>query len=243
VKQKNNRFNYLKGKKMKKIVLAIAVLMSVSGVKAQELSVGADVVSSYVWRGVQQGLGGLNIQPGLGFSVGGLSIGAWGSAGLVGDVKEVDFAIAYEIAGLSIGLTDYWWDGNGAGNYDDYHAHHLEVNVGYTLPIESFPLSLSWNTFVAGNVGLNVDGKKAYTSYFAASYPFAVKDIPLEVAIGLNPLATDLYGSYYDGFVLTDISLKASKEIKIGDFTLPLFGQVIVAPELKDIFFVAGISF
>ena len=229
---------------MKKIVLAIVVLMSVVGVKAQEFSVRADVVSSYVWRGVQQGSGGFNIQPSLGFSVGGLSIGAWGSAGIGGDVKEVDFAIAYEIAGLSIGLTDYWWDGNGAGNYDDYeNAHHLEVNAGYTLPIESFPLSLSWNTFVAGNVGSNAEDKKAYTSYFAASYPFTVKDISLEAAVGFNPMATDLYGGYYDGFAFTDISLKATKEIKIGDFTLPLFGQIIVAPKLKDIFFVAGISF
>lgn len=42
---------------------------------------------------------------------------------------------------------------------------------------------------------------------------------------------------------MNSISLKASKEIKITDsFSLPVFTQVIAAPEHDDVFFVFGVS-
>ena len=44
-----------------------------------EASVGADLVSGYIWRG--QDLGGVSIQPSLGIAYKGFSLGAWGSVG------------------------------------------------------------------------------------------------------------------------------------------------------------------
>ena len=44
-----------------------------------EASVGADLVSGYIWRG--QDLGGVSIQPSLSVAYKGFSLGAWGSAG------------------------------------------------------------------------------------------------------------------------------------------------------------------
>ena len=41
-----------------------------------EASVGADLVSGYILRG--QNLGGVSVQPSLGISYKGLSLGAWG---------------------------------------------------------------------------------------------------------------------------------------------------------------------
>ena len=52
-----------------------------------EASVGADLVSGYIWRG--QDLGGVSIQPSLSVAYKGFSLGAWGSAGIESaDTKE-----------------------------------------------------------------------------------------------------------------------------------------------------------
>ena len=66
----------IKGRKMM-LLFAVIGLASTSGVKAQdkvEASVGADLVSGYIWRG--QDLGGASIQPAAGISYKGFSCSA-----------------------------------------------------------------------------------------------------------------------------------------------------------------------
>jgi hypothetical protein len=241
-------------KKISVIIVAFVCAVCAVSVEAQEesaldFSVGADVVSSYVWRG--QYLGGASIQPGVGLSVGGFSAGVWGSTDIVNLVspKEFDLSVGYEISGVSLGITDYWIvpQDDSRPRYFNYDkdketAHTFEVTVGYTLPVESFPLSLSWSTNFAGFDGVKSNGKTAYSSYFEASYPFSVKNISLDAAIGLTPWETSFYGA--GGFSVLNVSLKAAKEIKITDsFSLPVFGQVVVNPRTEDAFLVLGISF
>ena len=75
-----------------------------------ECSVGADLVSSYVWRG--QDLGNFSIQPTVSLSCKGISLSAWGSAGFdPSDTREVDLTLGYSVSGFSISVTDYWFDG------------------------------------------------------------------------------------------------------------------------------------
>jgi hypothetical protein len=228
---------------MKKFILiSVLMLAMTSGLKAQvEFSVGADIVSSYVWRGAYQT--STAIQPSLGLSAGGFSISAWGSSDLNGYGKEVDFTVGYGIGGLSLSLTDYWWAGEGALNYLDYGKstdHVFEVGASYSFP-EKFPLTLSAYTMIAGADKKLKDGKEEqyFSTYIEASLPFTVKDIGLEAAIGFTPFE----GLYAPEAALTNISLKGSKEIKITDsFALPVFGQVILNPYSEGIYFVFGIS-
>ncbi|MDR2805900.1 MAG: hypothetical protein LBB85_09760 [Dysgonamonadaceae bacterium] len=218
---------------MKKIVLTMSVLLCTMGMTAQEFSVGADIVSSYVWRGAYQG-GGASIQPSLTFSAGGFSVGTWGSTNFSGGNKEVDITVGYDIVNLSLSITDYWWEGEGALNYFDYeNAHNYEAGVAYTFP-GVFPVRLSANTMF-------MEPKKDYFStYLEAGFPFSVKDVNLEAAVGVTPWE----GIYASQFAITNISLKASKNIRITDsFSLPVFGQFIVNPEIEDVFLVVGISF
>jgi hypothetical protein len=237
---------------MKRLILTTVLTVLVLATKAQDkanglnFSVGADVVSSYIWRGDYSGAAG--IQPHIGLDIAGFSIGAWGNTDFTGAAsKEVDFTVGYEIAGLSLALTDYWIvnqdDGDKYFNYDAKKggAHAFEAPLGYTLPVESFPLSLSWNTIFAGADGVNAKAVKAYSTYVEASYPFAIKEVALDAAIGLSPWETSFYAS--NGFSVVNISLKASKEIKVtNSFTLPLFGQLIVNPRSEDAFFVVGVT-
>ena len=227
---------------MKKYIYAFALLLVVGTTKAQKVdfTVGADIVSSYIWRGSYQT--STAVQPAMGINVGGFSLSAWGSVPFEGIAKEVDFTASYETAGLSLAVTDYWWAGEGAQKYFMYEskktAHLFEGIVGYTLPCEKFPLSLSWNTLFAGADYL-ADGDRAHSTYISAAYPFSIQGIGLSASLGFTPWK----GIYADDFSIVNIGLKSSKEIKItGSFSLPVFGEVITNPRSEEIFFVLGIS-
>ncbi len=67
----------------KRFVLGLMLLCGATAIEAQdevETTIGADVVSSYIWRG--QDLGSAALQPTLGVGYKGLSLTAWGSYGL-----------------------------------------------------------------------------------------------------------------------------------------------------------------
>lgn len=233
----------IKGKKIM-LLFAVMGLASASAVKAQdkvEASVGADLVSGYIWRG--QDFGGVSVQPGASISYKGLSLSAWGSVGFEGtDTKEFDLTLSYQYGGFSIGVTDYWFTNSSApARYSDYkEAHTFEVGLGYDFG----PLAVNWYTNFAGSVGENKDGKDAYASYVSVSAPFSLGGIDWTAEIGATPWANDFYNDYSDGFKVSAISLQASKEIKITDsFSLPLWAQAIWNPTTKGAYFVAGISF
>ena len=219
------------------------MVLTIGTAKAQELdfTIGADLVSSYIWRGSYQTSTG--VQPAMGLSVGGFSLSAWGSVPFEGIAKEVDFTASYEIAGLSLAITDYWWAGEGVGKYFMYESrrtdHLFEATVEYTLPVEKFPLSLSVNTMFAGADYSKADGKRAYSTYISAAYPFSIKSVDLSASIGMTPSE----GIYAEDFSVVSIGLKASKELKITDsFSLPVFGEIITNPRSEEVFFVFGVS-
>jgi hypothetical protein len=220
---------------MKKFyIFAISVL---SGFAAQaqetvETTISTDVVSSYIWRG--QDLGSAAVQPTLGIDYKGLSLSAWGSYGLVNtaDTKEFDLTLSYTIGGLNIGMTDYWFDRGGRDpenryfKYDAHGTNHVfEANIGYDFKV----LNVQWYTNFAGNDGANKSGKRAYSSYAEVNVPFAFGGAEWTATAGCVPYATTFYGA--DGFAITNLTLKASKEIKVTDsFSVPVFAGITANP-------------
>lgn len=204
-------------------------------------SLGADFVSSYVWRGAYQT--GFSVQPGMGIEACGFSLSAWGSADIAGTgFKEVDFTLGYAVGGFSAAITDYWWMGEGHGSYFKYKSkatdHLYEATLAYTLPLEKFPLSLSCNTMFGG-ADYKISGDRAYSTYVELAYPFSVKDVDLELSTGFTPQA----GLYAGGAAIVSVGFGASKTVKITDsFLLPIFGKVLANPTSEDIFFVFGFS-
>lgn len=229
------------------ITVLLVVFCSI-GVKAGDdlsFDLGADIVSSYVWRGNRQT--GLSVQPTLGVNYKGLSLTAWGSTdlnfGSDKGFKEVDFTLGYSIKGFRAALTDYWWDGEGAYHYfskpkSGYSGHMFEATLGYTLP-EVFPLSLTWNSFFAGKGNEKANGDNSFSTYIELSYPFSVKTIDFNVAAGFTPWESVIYAT--DGFKVTNLSIAARKEFRITDgFTLPIFTSIIFNPAVEDVHFVFG---
>ena len=231
---------------MKKIVLTAWAMVAGATAFAQdkiETTVSADFVSQYVWRG--QDCGSVAVQPTLGVGYKGLSLSAWGSYGLTNpdDTKEFDLTLAYETGGFNIGITDYWFtEGlDPEGRYFKYDAHgtnHVfEATVGYDFG----PLSLQWYTNFAGNDGVNKDGKRAYSSYVEANVPFRLATCDWTATAGAVPYATDFYGT--SGFAVTNLSLKATKDIRVTDsFSIPVFAQVAANPCAQKAYLVFGFT-
>ena len=212
-----------------------------------ETTISGDVVSNYIWRG--QDLGNVSLQPTLGVEYKGLSLTAWGSVGLTdaSDTKEFDLTLAYSIGGLNIGVTDYWFNqadgGDPDGRYFKYgsHAtnHVFEANIGYDFGLAS----VQWFTNFAGNDGTNKDGKRAYSSYVEATVPFKLATVDWTAAVGAVPFATTSYNGWTSGFSVTNVALKATKDIKVTDtFSVPVFGQVVANPRTQNAYLVLGFT-
>jgi hypothetical protein len=235
------------------IALASSPAVSVSAQEKPkaEFSVGADLVSTYVWRGVYQS--GASLQPSLGLEYCGLSIGAWGSTTLGSDgFKELDLSIGYGVGGFSVGLADYWWAGEGAKFYKGYmDSHVLEATLGYDFGEKTgFPLSLSWSTFVGGNLDRDLTGKRQYSSYFEAAYAFSVGSVDMTASVGVAPWDSPAWlvppgdAPFKSGFQVSSLALGASKSVKISDeYSVGLFANLIASPARDNAYLVIGVTF
>lgn len=226
------------------IAVSMLLVFGVTTASAQdkiEASIGADVVSQYIWRG--QDLGDISVQPTLGLSYKGLSLTAWGSYGLSDndDTKEFDLTLAYTVGGFNIGVTDYWFN-SPETRYFHYASHttsHVfEANIGYDFG----PLAIQWYTNFAGNDGVNDDGDRAYSSYVELSAPFKLAGLDWSAAIGAVPYTTSFYADA-NGFAVTNVALSVSKDITITPtFSVPVFAGISANPSTEDAYFVFGFT-
>ena len=224
------------------IIIALSVVgMATAGAQEEKkvsATLGADLVSQYIWRG--QDLGNVSLQPTLGVAWKGLSLTAWGSVGFdKDDTKELDFTLKYEKNGFSVGVGDYWFS---EGSYFQYHAHkttHIwEGFVGYDFGF----LSATWYTNFAGNDGLNGSGKRAYSSYFELKTPFRLAKLDWTATVGIVPWRTTSYDT--NGFACTNVSLRATKDFVIKEkYHLPIYADLISNPCSGKFYFVFGTAF
>ena len=232
-------------KKMGKVLILVCGLVAmVNTAKAQdkpEVSVSADFVNQYIWRG--QDLGDISVQPTLGVAYKGLSITAWGSVGLSDneDTKEFDLTLSYSLGNFNIGITDYWFN-TPNDRYFSYAAHKtshvFEANIGYDFGL----CALQWYTNFAGNDGVNKSGDRAYSSYVELSAPFKLGGADWTAAVGAVPYATSFYGEA-GGFAVTNVSLKASKDINITKtFSVPVFAGIYANPSTEKAYLAFGFT-
>lgn len=234
-------------KKVKVLAICAIAVMATTSVQAQ-FATGADVVSSYVWRGIPQdrtvtgnpSLGSPNIQPYVSFTTGGFTVGSWASSSFLGNVKEVDLYATYAFSSaFALTVTDYNWGFNTSYfNYGKGTDHIYEATLAYT-GAEKFPLSASINTMFAGNdKSLTDASKQAMSTYIELGYQITplVKIFAGGVLGGSSNYATTAAG-------VTNVGIKVSKSIVISDkFSLPVYGILGTNPYSGSAFFVAGIT-
>lgn len=217
--------------------------------------VTADLVSSYVWRGVlSTATPTPNFQPTLAVIKGGLEIGAWGSTDFTGSYKEADLYLSYATGPLKFTVTDYYWlntttTGLRYFNYDNETTNHIfEGSVAY-FGSQSFPISIAANVMFAGadkkydsDMSAQDPTKQAFSTYIELGYAGKY----LSPFIGITP-ADGYYGDGYGGvtgFNVINIGLSGTKSLKITiHYSLPLKATLGFNPQKEDIYLVFGITF
>ncbi|NTW24584.1 MAG: hypothetical protein HGA37_07790 [Lentimicrobium sp.] len=239
------------------IVLAVLMFMS-TGLTAQtetSFNAGVDLMSRYVWRGLNLGGSSPSIQPTLEFSVGNLTLGTWGafsmSDGLT--IQETDLYLSYNIKDMfSLTITDYFLPDESLSNnnyfeYDEEKTGHLlEASASFD-GTEKIPFTFMAAVNFWGADALKADGKKQYSTYLELGFNGKCKEFDYNIFMGMTPTSPDeekgetgFYGPYAG---VINIGITASKEIQITDkFSLPISTSFIVNPQAENVFLVFGIS-
>ena len=209
------------------ILLMGSTFLFFSNQNVQSQDFGADVVSSYVWRGTQFGEGP-HIQPYISTGKGGFEVGLWGSfpttAG--GGGNELDAYISYDFGPLALTVTNYTFpDGDGTYSSGGFFEGDLEISAS----TEIGGLSLMGGYF------LDLE-----TLYIEAG--FGLGDV--DFAIGFGSDSADAFYVGAGESAVCNVSFGYSKEIKItDDYSLPLFSSFIFNPKSEAAFIVFGASF
>ncbi len=234
----------------------------VPAVSAQEnssnFSMGADMVSRYVWRGINLGGPSPAIQPFAEYSFGesGLSIGAWGSYstgfGLYG--AEADLYISFDATDwLNFTITDYFFPSDEAFEANDYFNYSSD-ETGHTIEAmvtvggsDAVPFYATFAINIFGDDGVDENGDKYNAKYLEVGYNRAFQDFDASIFAGfaLDDPKTDLGGAgwYGDDAGIINLGITISKDIKIVDKSLPVFSSLIFNPEAGNFYIVAGVSF
>ncbi len=221
-----------------RLAVAVAALFALAvPVRGQSVSIGADVVSRYVWRGLDFGES-LAVQPAITFGAGGLEFGAWGSYSVSASgasANENDLWATYTVAaasGLSVavGITDYYFPapdaraGFGAGA-----AHTVEVSLAFSGP-ETFPISLFGGVLAESGV-----------LYGEVGVPVELSGVGVGLHIGFVGGESDFYGT--DGAAVVNVGVTASKALAITEtFAVPVSVAYILNPDQDRAHLVFGFS-
>jgi hypothetical protein len=248
------------------LMLTSALALAQNDSSSFKVSLGTDLVSSYIWRGspsiapdgAASSLLSPNLQPNLTAVYKNLSIGSWASYDLVGNYYETDLFVSYTAQKLTFTVTDYFWSYNARYfNYKNANtAHIVEAMVTFNGD-DSCPFYLTAATFIYGaDKRANYDPTEAdakrqnYSSYIEAGYRFKVGASSVTSFIGATP--TD--GYYGDGagvagranvkgFQLVNAGVTTTKNLQISDrFSVPLKASLIANPVLEKVFLVVGFT-
>jgi hypothetical protein len=210
---------------------------------------GADVMSRYVWRGVDYG-NAPSIQPSISYTAGALSVGTWGAYSLgsfgtdsSGNAKvfaEHDLWASYGISSsagtFSILFTGYFYPSNGL-KYFNFNStggsHVLEAGLSYT-GLESFPVTAA----VYYNFHNDVD----HSAYVQVSYGLTAETYGLTLFAGATPAKSSWYVTTDAAFI--NVGLTLTKSIKMTDaFSLPVSATYAVNPHIEQSYLIFGMSF
>lgn len=234
---------------MKKTLISLLLLVSTVGsmVKANSnvgfaYDAGAELVSSYIWRG--QYCSGLSLQPNLAVGYDGrissMRVGVWGSVGAT-DWKfsdfypEVDLFVNWNILGIQIGATHQYyfggspffcWSSDELLLQNEDASSQTEITLGYTLEtLLGIPLYFSWNTMVAGYDFNPENDKRAYSTYIEIGYTQELPhDMYIGAVVGFSPWKS-LYTDWDKDFAFNNISLCLGKEWNFENCSLDLYAM------------------
>ena len=201
---------------MRVITLSIMNLLLILSMLNGEVTIGADVVSRYVWRGTDFG-NAAAVQPGIETAVGPVTLGAWGSWSISpgpadASGNECDLYASTTVGPVGLTLTDYFFPAYaGTDSLLNIDIHVFELSAGADVG----PVSLL--------AAANVSGDDDNSTYLELTYG------AFSLGLGNGAYSTD------GEFAPVSIGVSASRD----NFS----ASYIINPDQETSFLVFGVNF
>jgi hypothetical protein len=251
------------------LFICFALLVYGTGcVNAQSpVTFGCDLMSRYVWRGLDLGGASPSVQPSLKLglcskdSSHAITLGFWGAytTGPTAN-QEADLYLSYTYNNmLSLSVTDYFFPDLNQGIRNDYFEYrpdstgHVYEGVLSFNGTKKIPVTFLFAMNFYGNDARKINsdsstGDIVMSKYLELGYKKTIRGTDLNVFLGFaldDPKeklgATGYYLNEKPGII--NVGIKASGKVKItDDYSLPLQCSVVSNPELNKIYMVFGIS-
>ena len=132
--------------------------------------------------------------------------------------------------------------------YWNYSAHttgrFLDATLSYRFQEEKFPLLLNWSTVVFGRDRNSDNTEQKYSTFVYAEYPVYQKDgwkvnAGVGGAFALNRAGED---AHFFGTTagIVHVSLQASHDLKLGNYTIPVYVKGMWNPQSNQSYFQIG---
>jgi len=201
---------------MRVITLSIMNLLLILSMLNGEVTIGADVVSRYVWRGTDFG-NAAAVQPGIETAVGPVTLGAWGSWSISpgpadASGNECDLYASTTVGPVGLTLTDYFFPAYaGTDSLLNIDIHVFELSAGADVG----PVSIL--------AAANVSGDDDNSTYLELTYG------AFSLGLGNGAYSTD------GEFAPVSIGVSASRD----NFS----ASYIINPDQETSFLVFGVNF
>ena len=201
---------------MRVITLSIMNLLLILSMLNGEVTIGADVVSRYVWRGTDFG-NAAAVQPSIETTIGPVALGAWGSWSISpgpadASGNECDLYASTTVGPVGLTLTDYFFPAYaGTDSLLNVDIHVFELSAGADVG----PVSVL--------AAANVSGDDDNSTYLELTYG------AFSLGLGNGAYSTD------GEFAPVSIGVSASRD----NFS----ASYIINPDKETSFLVFGVKF
>jgi len=201
---------------MRVFTLSIMYSLLVLSMLYGEVTIGADVVSRYVWRGTDYG-NAAAVQPGIETAVGPVTLGAWGSWSISpgpadASGNECDLYASTTVGPVGLTLTDYFFPAYaGTDSLLNLDIHVFELSAGADVG----PVSVL--------AAANVSGDDDNSTYLELTYG------AFSLGLGNGAYSTD------GEFAPVSLGISASRD----NFS----ASYIINPDQETSFLVFGVNF
>ena len=201
---------------MRVITLSIMNSLLILSMLYGEVTIGADVVSRYVWRGTDYG-NAAAVQPGIETAVGPVTLGAWGSWSISpgpadASGNECDLYASTTVGPVGLTLTDYFFPAYaGTDSLLNVDIHVFELSAGADVG----PVSIL--------AAANVSGDDDNSTYLELTYG------AFSLGLGNGAYSTD------GEFAPVSLGISASRD----NFS----ASYIINPDQETSFLVFGVNF
>jgi len=253
------------------VLLFSGITFSQESKKCQaDFQIGADIMSRYIWRGLNLGGTGPSIQPTLKLNVGNtdhmFSVCGWG-AYTFGPTsnQELDMTVSYTYKGfLTLMVIDYFFPGLYNDKREQYF-YYCQDSTGHVFEglvmfngTDKIPFTLMVATNFYGNDARRmkevndstfVEDGLQYSTYIELGFKKTIKRFDFNAFVGgtitspeISRHETGYYANTKAGF--TNIGIKVARAIPVTEkYSIPIQASLIANPLQNKFYIVFGISF